>query len=106
MGTLQTRKGKFDGWEYRETLTAGANSDPIPILPLGQNRNITVALLTTGGEGKIQITTSPDADLASAIWHDWDKGACTANTIDSLLSGVTAMRLIRISGTVTIEIII
>jgi len=106
MGTLNTREGKFDGWQYQETLLTGTNSEPIPIPPLGRNRNITITLLTTGGNGKIQITTSAEEDLSSAVWQDWAPGSCTENTTDGLLSPVTAIRLVRTSGTVKIEIVI
>lgn len=107
MGTLVQRKGRFQGWEYTETMAAGTNSDPIAIPPLGRGRNISVTTVITSGEGKVQFTTSPDAVLeTTAVWQDWPEGTNTTTFSDTLFGPVTGLRLVRVSGTVIIEIII
>lgn len=106
MNDLIKRAGRFQGWEYRETMTSGTNSDSILLPPIGDGANVSVSLIITSGEGKIQFTTSGDGNLDSAVWQDWPNGACTATISDSLISPVTALRLVRISGTVGIEIVI
>ena len=107
MGELIRRDGRFQGWEYQEELSAGAESDPIFIPPLDGDA-VSVSLIIDSGEGKIQFTTSPDADVQddSAEWQDWPLGACTDTCSDALISPVTGMRLVRVSGVVGIEIVI
>lgn len=113
MGELVQRKGRFVGWEYSEEMATGTNSDPIPIPPIGNMRTMSVTLVdVSSGTGKIQITTSPDASVEGAlgappaVWQDWEAGSVTDTTNDSLVSPVSAVRLVRTSGTVGIEIII
>jgi len=108
MGNLVEREGRFLGWEYTETMSAGTNSDPIPIPPLGRIGTLTAALVITSGEGKVQVSTSPDAAVVAdtANWQDWEAGSVTSTTADSLMSQVSAVRFVRTSGTVTLELVI
>ena len=105
MGKLVKRQGRFQGWEYQETMTSGTNSDPILIPPFEPGQNISVSFITETGEGKVQFTTSGDENIDTAIWQDWPLGSCTSNQSDILLSQATAIRLVRTSGTVGIEVI-
>lgn len=107
MGALIQREGRYQGWEYAEEMSAETNSDPIAIPPLAEGKPISVSFITTSGEGKIQFTTSPDAVLGTtAVWQDWPEGSVVETTSDALLAPVTGLRLVRTSGTVSIEIII
>lgn len=108
MGKLIRRNGRVQGWEYKEIMTAGVNSDTIRIPPLNEGAMVSVSLVIATGEGKIQFTTSPDADVIadSAEWQDWPLGLCTDTCSDALIGPATGLRLVRVSGTVGIEIII
>ncbi|RLI61036.1 MAG: hypothetical protein DRO88_13545 [Promethearchaeia archaeon] len=105
MGILIKRQGRFQSWEYQETMTSGTYSEPLRIPPFEPGQQISVSLVIDTGEGKIQFTTSGDDNIDSAIWQDWPLGACIETQSDLLLSPVTAIRLVRISGTVTMEVV-
>ena len=108
MGELIARQGRFIGWEYSETMTEGTASEAIAIPPLNNDQSVSVSFISDGGEGKIQITTSPDSMVAAgtANWQDWPLGPIIVTASDSLNGPVTGIRLVRVSGTVGIEIIV
>lgn len=106
MGKLIQRAGRFQGWEYKEEMTSGTNSDPIAIPPLNEGVSVSVSFISAGGVGKIQFTTSPDSVLnTSAVWQDWPLGSNSTTFSDILIGPVTGLRLVRTSGTIGIEII-
>lgn len=108
MGDLVARQGRFMGWEYSETMTAGTESDAIVIPPLDHDQSVSVSFISAGGQGKVQFTTSRDSlvESGTAVWQDWPLGLLTDTASDSLSGPVSGLRLVRSSGTVGIEIIV
>jgi hypothetical protein len=97
------------GYEYAETIADGQNGDTIKVLPLGpENCVATCRVIAGAGSGKLQFSTSPDADVldGTAIWSDWAKGAVTGTDWDVLRGQVTALRGVSVSGEIKIEILI
>jgi len=109
MGKLAHRQGRFQGWEYSETMTSGTDGDTVKIPSLEDGKVLSVSLIiSTVGEGKIQFTTSPDASVAAGTcnWQDWPEGSSTVTVSDALVAPVSGIRLVRVSGTVIMELII
>lgn len=103
------RKGAALGYEYAETIASGENGDTIRIFPLGPgNAQVTCRVIAGANTGKFQFTTSPDANViaGSAVWSDWAHGTVTGTDWDVLLSQVTALRGVSVSGEVKIEVVI
>lgn len=108
MDQLAQREGRSPSWEYKKTISAGTESDAIKIPPLGEGSAVSVTLVVgESSEGNIHFTTSPDADVKAgiAVWQEWPYGACVDTCSDALIGPATGLKLIRISGTVGIEIV-
>ena len=115
MGKLIARNYNFDssrierGWQYTEDVATGATSEPVKIK---SNENglyhVSIALIAGTGNGKMQYTLDSDAeiDAGTAVWFDWEMGICTGNTIDAIISPVSAVRCVSISGAMTFKILI
>ena len=99
--------GRKPGFHHEEDLLGGITGDPVVIPPLG-GVPVTATVVVTGVSGKIEFTTSTDAKVAAgtAVWQDWDPGTVTVTTSDALITGVTAVRGVSVSGTITIELVI
>ena len=115
MGDLIARTYNFDsssierGWHYTENVASGETSEPVKIK---SNENglyhVSIALIAGTGDGKMQYTLDSDAeiDADTAIWFDWELGTCTGNTIDAIVSPVSAVRCVSVSGAMTFKILI
>lgn len=94
---------KQEGYEYEETLSSGTNGTSV-IIPSG-SRSVQVTVTPQPvGEGKVQATTSRVGSIQNdtAEWVDWPAGNVTAATQD-VCDAPSAIRLVRSSGTVKIE---
>ncbi|KKN41622.1 hypothetical protein LCGC14_0721550 [marine sediment metagenome] len=98
--------GRKPGYHHTEQLLDGVTGDPVIIPPLN-GQPVTCSMIITGVSGKFQTTTSTDALVAAgtAVWEDWPEGTVTVNTDDRLLSPVTAVRGVSVSGVVDINIV-
>ena len=106
---MTKRKSAALGYEYTETIADGQDGDTIRISPLGPGQTrITCRIIGGANTGKFQFTTSPVADVldGSAVWSDWAKGDITGTDWDVLLSQVTALRGVSVSGEVVVEVVI
>lgn len=106
---MTIRQGQAASYEYHADILDGVTG-PAVILPiLGGNRTkFSCSIFLSAGSGKVQYTLSPFADVSdgSANWIDWDMGDVTEPTSDALISPVTALRGVSISGTITIDILV
>ena len=103
------RKAAAIGYEYAETIADGEDGDTIQIFPMGPGlAKVTCRIITGSNTGKFQFTTSLDADVlaGTAVWSDWAKGDITGTDWDVLLSQVTGLRGVSVSGEVKIEVIL
>jgi hypothetical protein len=108
MGTLTKRDDyRENGWTYTETITDGETGDTVRIPPMPPNSKITCTIIAGANTGKFQSTTSPDADIIAdtATWVDWPAGVKTGTYEDALISPVTAIRGVSVSGEIVIEIV-
>lgn len=106
--TLTQRPGRNPGWTYKETLADGTTSDPVIIPPLqNDSGNVTCTIIANANTGKMQSTTSPDANIAAdtATWVDWPNGDTNGTYTDALITPVTAVRGISVSGEITFEVV-
>ena len=106
---MTKRKAAALGYEYAETIADGVNGDTIRVFPMGPgNARVTCRIIAGAGTGKFQFTTSPDANVIAdtAVWSDWAKGDITGTDWDVLLSQVTGLRGVSVSGEVKIEVVI
>jgi hypothetical protein len=117
MGELVARPGKFFvGWEYHEDVDSGESSDAIYMEPLGgDGGRITLSLRAGANTGKIQFTTVDSAKViantvASGDWTDWstytDEGLSTGTLHETIISPITGVRCVSISGAVSFDIVI
>ena len=87
----------------RSTVANGATGNTIYVkLPC------TVTVIPAGGaSGKLQFSTSlyGDLDAGTATWQDWNAGTVTAATSAVLPGWVTAVRVVSVSGAVTLEVV-
>lgn len=102
-----TNKSKGEAiFEASQTLSSGTNGNSL-LLPdeSGTIDSILVSLIISSGSGKIQTTVSSldNVKASSANWVDWDYGTVTTTTAD-VFYNVTAVRGVRTTGTVTIEV--
>jgi hypothetical protein len=99
-----TSKGEVI-WEATQALSSGTNGNSL-VLPdeTGKVESIMVSLVISSGEGKIQTTVSPlvNVEAGTANWIDWDRGAVSTTTAD-VFYNVTAIRAVRVSGTIKLE---
>jgi hypothetical protein len=104
-----SREGRYPGFTWFETVTAGNTSDAlkIPHTPPGREISVT-AIPGGGGTAKVQFTTSPDADVvgATATWQDWPLGDISSTASDRILSQVTALRFVATTANADFEVVI
>lgn len=105
---IDRRASAVTGYFYTEIIADGATGDDIHLYPLGLDGSRITCLIQAGvNTGKFQFTTSSDADViaGTATWHDWPKGNVTGTEWDTLLSQVTGLRGVSVSGEIIIEIV-
>jgi len=94
-------------YEYTETKSAGTNTDPV-LVPAGAGliTGWIVALVISSGSGRVEYSTSSRASVeaGTANWKAWDAGNVSA-TADDILEPVTAVRGVRLTGTIILEVI-
>ncbi len=99
------RSGYEDGWEHQETILTGVTGEWVRVQPMGGNGGtIQCSMIAGANTGKIQFTTSPDAEVVAgtANAQDWNYGVVTGSEADSL-EQVTAVRGVSDAGTVVFE---
>ena len=99
--------GRKPGYYHAETLADGITSDPV-IIPGLNGLPVTCTIIIVGTSGKVEFTTSSDAEVAAAtaVWQDWAGGTVTANTSDALIGPVTAVRGVSVSGEVKFQVVV
>lgn len=105
---LQRRESQTIGYYHKETVADGQTGDDVHVKPIGRGgARITCLIMPGSGSGKFQFSTSPDAEVVAgtAIWHDWDLGVVTDTAWDALISAVTGLRGVSVSGEIVIEIV-
>lgn len=107
---IQNRAGRTESYYHTETITSGSTGQTIEIPTLPAGKNITCTLIAGASTGKFQFTTSYDFDTnsipATATWQDWALGNKTGTISDAIISPVTAIRGVSVSGAIVIEIVI
>lgn len=106
---MTKRKAAALGYEYAETIANGQDGDSIRIFPMGPgNARVTCRIIAGANTGKFQFTTSLDADIIAdtAVWSDWAKSVVSGTDWDVLLSQVTGLRGVSVSGEIKIEVVI
>ena len=108
IATLTKRQGVNIGYYYEETIADGTNGDTIKIPPLQEGASVTCTIESSGNTGKVQFTTSSDADVTAGTetWQDWPSGNVTATTTDRIVSPVTGVRGVSVSGEVVFQVIV
>ena len=98
----------FNGYHYTETIATGATGNTVIIPPFDSGKSITCTLIAGTSTGKFQITTSSDSAVTAgtATWQDWYEGNKTGTVSDAIISPVTAVRGVSVSGAIVIEIVI
>jgi len=107
--TLEKREGRSPGYEYSATVLDGVTGPSVLIPPMGaEGAAVTCTIIAGASTGKIQFTTSPDADVIAdtANWQDWPNGNTTGTYSDALISPISAVRGVSISGDIDIEILV
>jgi hypothetical protein len=105
---LQRREAQTIGYFHKETIADGLTGDDIHVLPIGRGgARVSCSVIAGAGTGKIQFSTSPDAEVLAetAVWQDWPNGDVTGTSSDTLLSAVTGLRGASITGEIDIEIV-
>jgi len=104
---MDKRPGRFLGYEYHEDIGDGLDGKSVLIPSISIPTKVTCTV-DPSGTAKMQYTTSPLADVEAdtAVWQNWPIGDVTVITSDSLVSPVTALRGVSVTGAVTIDIII
>ena len=99
--------GRKPGYYHAETLADGITGDPV-VIPGLNGLPVTCKIVIVGTSGKVEFTTSPDADVVAdtADWEDWPDGTVTADTSDALLGPVTAVRGVSVVGTVKFQVVV
>ncbi len=86
-----------------ETTVASGTGDWIILDEIDKGDTFLCSIITTGGSGSVEFTTNSiakvKADTASAT--TWGQGTVTEDTQACFPSGVTAVRFVNASGTVT-----
>lgn len=84
---------------YQAKVTFTTTSDWIYMQ--SGNPTISAAIHPTGGTAKVQYTLSSSADIeaGNGRWIDWDKGANSVATADSLIGSVVAVRGVNVTAT-------
>jgi hypothetical protein len=101
VGTIRNKR-----YEYDETLVSDTNGNPL-IIPENVNIIAVTVSATDSGSGKIQTTTNKLQDVINdnnLVWVDWDAGD-VVGVIQDFAPPVTAIRLVRSSGTVRMMIV-
>lgn len=109
MATTQMvkRPGRFLGYDYHETIGDGLTGVSVFIPSISVPTKVTCTV-NPAGSAKMQYSTSSLASVkaGTGTWQDWPLGAIAVITSDSLISPVTALRGVSVTGSVTIDIII
>ena len=94
------------GFEYSETIANGANGNTLLIPKVSGKEKVTCTLIAESNTGKIQVTTSPVANVMAGTetWQDWG-GVTTGIGSDVIISAVTAVRGVSTSGEVKVEFV-
>ncbi len=84
---------------------SGATQDPI-LLPIRANVGVQVSF-DVAGSATVEGTLSPHEQVRAdtAIWASWPEGEVSA-TNQQVCHGLTAIRILRVSGTVRVVITI
>ena len=109
LADLVKREGRYPGYEYSADILDGVTGPSVVIPPMGtEGATVTCTIIAGANTGKIQFTTSPDADVIAdtANWQDWPNGDTSGTYSDSIISPVTAVRGVSVSGNITIEIVV
>lgn len=103
---LVQRDAYFTGFEYYETIADGETGNDIFIPPLPEGKLITCRIISGAGTGKFQETTSKDSDVLAGdgLFHDWSVGDKTGTYIDVVMSAISGLRGVSISGEIKIEV--
>jgi hypothetical protein len=102
------RDARRPGFTHKETIADGITGDALTVPPLPDGGRVTCTIVAGSNTGKVQFTTSPDANVAAATatWQDWPNGTITGNSSDSIISPVTAVRGVSVSGEIVFEVVI
>lgn len=97
---------RADCYAYQETIADGQIGETVLVNPVRDR--VTCVIVSSGNTGKVQVTTSPFAqiELGNETWVDWAKGDVTATTQDVLVGPVTAIRGVSVSGEITFEAVV
>jgi len=89
------------------TVSAGQTSAPV-ILPTNRFNPSTIgAYPGAGGSALVEYTLSSNERISNstAVWHEWSAGTVSDNTVNGLISGITAIRLSAITADAIFEIV-
>lgn len=105
---MEQREGRYNGYTHTETLANGITSEAIAIPPLPPGGRVTCTVIAGANTAKIQFTTSSDAAVVAdtATWQDWPQGDKTGTFSDSIITPVTAVRGVSVSGEIDFEVVI
>lgn len=97
-----------DGWQWTETVLAGATSDPLYMPERDNHKPATVGVSPgVGGTALVEYSLSSVAAVkaGTAIWRSWPYGDVSVDT-DELLEGpVTALRMTATTADATWEVL-
>ncbi len=103
------REGDPQGWTYEEYILSGENGEAVKIPPPGPGGlSLSAQVICASGTGKVQTTldTAAKIDAETALWDDWEGGDVTGTVTDSLISSVTGIRGVSVSGAITFKLAI
>lgn len=92
-----------DAYYYTETKSAGTTGDPV-IIP-NTVKKILTRLVISSGSGSVETSVSSKALIkaGSGNWKAWTAGTVSTTT-DDIGERVNAIRLVRATGTVIMEL--
>lgn len=106
--SMKKRIGVVSGYTYSEAIISGETGANIKIPPMGPNgTHITCTLIAGANTGKFQFTTSSDTKVQAdtANWIDWTEGDTTGSISIAVISQVTGIRGVSVSGNIIIEVV-
>lgn len=100
----QDNTNGYGFWRAWINVSNGGISDYI-LLNYNTSRTTVAVYPSTRAKAQYTISSTAMIDAGTAKWIDWPIGATTADKTDTLLGIATAIRLVSLIGTASMEIL-
>ncbi len=101
---LQWNDSEYGFWRASVSVSGGATSDYVVVNY--NNARTTVAVYpATRAKAQYSVDSIAKIDAGTAVWIDWPIGAITAPRSDTLIGVCTAIRLVSVIGSASMEVL-